>query len=232
MTDQLVALPFLGLNPLPWQRPSLGTFSTWINRTPTALSTATATDNPNGLPLVIQAKEDAQSSYALTALLKPAPASTPWTITVAVAGVSNCAKGGVWFYPIVLRNSGTDKAVAFTWGSQPANLNQVAIAQVSHFTNVSTGQSATQELLTATADMGFPFSDYFAWFRIRNDGTNLVFSVSQEGVLFLDLPYSETLASFIGAVDQVGFGVERLNNPAASFTPDVAIPLWSWVEGP
>lgn len=226
---QRVALPYFGMDPLPWQRPALSAFTSWINQTPTGKATATATDNPNGLPLVIQAKIDTASGFYMpSALLKAAP-TAPWTITVAVAGVANYASAGNYYYPLLLRNSSNDKAVAFAWAFTLNGSTVQTQAAVWHFTGVSTGQSATQST-AGPQDAGFPFPDYFGWFRIENDGTNLNFSISQEGVLFLPHPHTETLASFIGAVDQVGFGVDRLNQVGISFTPDAAIPLWSWVE--
>jgi hypothetical protein len=77
-------LPFFGNQTnTPWVRPSLSTFSTWLNQTDAGShvadpSTASATDNPNGLPLVIRGGTDGDTNI-LTGLLKPVAGPPPWT---------------------------------------------------------------------------------------------------------------------------------------------------------
>jgi hypothetical protein len=226
-------LPFFGNQTnTAWVRPSLSTFSTWLNQTPPGLATATADDGANGLPLIIQTVDDG-SLYQITGLLK-SMGPPPWTITVALAGISNISSGAVSFYPIVLRNSVSDKAVALIWWGGNATVSgNGGSVQITHWTNVSSGTSPLSTPGGASNQgFGFPFPDYIAWFRIHNDGTNLTFSISQEGALFLPLPYTETLASFIGSVDQVGFGVDRLNDGNSQTGSDISVAsaLWSWVE--
>lgn len=230
-------LPFFGIKTLNgWSRPAAASFSTWINQTPSGLLTATLTDNPDTLPLIVEAAIDS-NFYTLSAVLKSRGAA-PWTLTAAVAGIANACGAGVWFHPLVLRNSGTDRAVSLQWTGGTGNSDfsgggLAAQTQIIRWADVSTGAAATRTVPgsgnTNTA-FGFSFSDYFAWFRVSSDGTTLTFSISQEGVLFLPLGYSETLADFLVTVDQVGFGVERLNNnnPATGLLSACA--LWNWLE--
>jgi hypothetical protein len=219
----------------------LETFSTWINQTPSGLSAATATEGAGALPIVLQGLADGVLSfnpvYTLTGKLKSIGAP-PWEITVAMAGASNLsAVTGVAWHPLILRNSISDKAISVQWTQQQSPASPVqSSATVIHWENASTGASATRTQPSSGSaainggDWGWPFSDYFNWLRIANDGTNLTFWVSQEGILFLQLPYSETLASFITSVDQVGFGFDRANLGGYDPNPAIAGLLWNWVE--
>jgi hypothetical protein len=78
--------------------------------------------------------------------------------------------------------------------------------------------------------MSFP--DYFAWFRIVNDGVNTSYWISPEGVLWKQM-YTEASGAFLGTISKVGFGLERANNgsdPGIVGDVNSSILLWSWVE--
>jgi hypothetical protein len=172
-------LPFFGNN-TPWVRPSLATFSTWLNQHPAGLSLATATDYANGFPLVLSTlHDDLTSNGCLTALLKPIGAP-PWTITAAMAAFSTLAtpsaSGQIYFEPIILYDSQNDRVVSMIWwgGGCVVNVSpgQVRIAHYADTVLDSGSQSFVSDV-----GKGFPFPDYFAWFRVHNDRANLTFSI-------------------------------------------------------
>jgi hypothetical protein len=224
-------LPFFGNQTFnPWVRPGLAQFTTWINQAPgtvgsDTIAAATATDNIGGLPLVVQAKLDAPGGQVLTALTKAAPAGSSWTITVAFAGFSPVGKSAVvGFYPFVLYDSVQDKALALTWYNGAGPLDGF------EFTDTVPESGSVVEK-GPFGDLGFPFSDYFEWFRVINDGTNLKFYISPDGLIYSEI-YTVTIASLSLTINKVGFGFDRFKfaNATTSITADLSAILWSWVE--
>src|SRR5258706_12746045 len=135
---QRVALPYFGMDPLPWRRPGLSiggsgnNFTSWLNQVDGG-DTATATDNANGLPLVLRAGFDL-AQHCPTGLLKASP-TPPWTITVALAGFSNAfSTTTINVCPLILQAAGG--ALVFiawygTFGSGPAfNVFSVANSSI------------------------------------------------------------------------------------------------------
>jgi hypothetical protein len=222
-----VALPFFGLDPLPWQRPSLATFSTWLNHTnPDDGNTATATDNANGLPLVIQGGMEPENigNDCLTALLKPIGAP-PWTIKVLLAGFTVGASP--YALPLVLYDSGNDKAQALAWWPTPT-AGAYGKTRIIEYTGTVPGDSSS---FVSADGKGFNFPDYRGWFKVDHDGVNITWSISPEGVLFMPI-YSAAADAFLGTIDKVGFGYDRV--PVSAGTQfdgqEFASILWSWVE--
>lgn len=223
-------LPFFGNQTnTAWVRPSLSTFSTWHNQTDAGSnvadpSTASATDNPNGLPLVIRGGTDGDTNI-LTGLLKPVASPPPWTITVALAGFTNVADGSPGFSPIILYDTVHDKAETFRWDASWAGPYGGAV-KVEQWTGTTPG---TRSVVSGNT-YGFQFLDYFAWFRVTNDGVNLTYYMSPDGLLFEEI-YSEPSGSFLGTVNKVGFGYDRAGSGDYISPGQVADAiLWSWVE--
>jgi len=218
---QRVALPFFGLDPLPWVRPAAGGFPTWYNQTPAGKSTATLVDNANGLPLVMDVKQD-MTQYLVTAVVKSKGAA-PWTISTGQAAFGVCHSGLFINYPLVLVNSVSKKAILLSWYlGNASDGGRVTLIKVPDIT------VAAASITESDLGYGFPAQDYFEWFRVVNDGTNLNFFISPEGQLWLPI-FVEPLATFIGSIDQIGYGIERLKqNPVGQI--DVAALLWNWVE--
>ena len=96
------------------------------------------------------------------------------------------------------------------------------------FENVTDYDNITESSNQLEVASGFAFPDYFGWFRLTNDGTNIKFYISPEGVLFKQV-YQELADSFLGTIDKVGFGFERATPTVTAFSSASAI-LWSWVE--
>lgn len=186
-------------------------------------SLATATDNTGGLPLVVNAdfpySATSITTPYITALLKPI-GSPPWTIDEGAASVVSYSGGTA---PLVLYNSTSDKALVITVSMSAAGWTAY------HYNNVSNPALTTLSTIINGAVTDF----YFAWWQIVNDGTNLTFGLSGEGIVYLPF-YKEALASFITGVDYVGYGTDR--ESLSIVTAGIPIKglalaiLWNWVE--
>lgn len=117
---------------------------------------------------------------------KAAPA-TPWDLYCRF-NIQSLLGANVQF-GLLLRNSTSGKLTIFTFNSN-TNLS------VQNWTNPTTFSGQ----LTSTA----PTLPRW-WLRVNNDGTNLSFYQSPNGVDW-DLFFTQTLAVFMGSVDQVGLG--------------------------
>lgn len=193
----------------------------------------TATDHEGGLPLILKADQlaaDRGGAPYLVALLKDTPAAAPWSITVALAAMSASTIGpdGVctWWYPLVLYDSNADKAIVCLWfplGYGGGNVRFMHFDDTLPYT-INYSFVGDQE---AT---GFPFDDYFEWFKVEHDGTNLIFSISPEGALWFPI-WSEPAAGFLTTIDKVGFGLDRSKiNTLSSTNRDAVSILWQWAE--
>jgi len=226
-----VPLPFVGTAPVVgWTRPSLEAFDTWLNQ-----GDATASDGDGGLPLSISTVVgDANTTSNVAGLFKSI-GSAPYTITCAFAGSSNLVPsretGANAWIPIMLQDADSNVA-AFIWYSI-GYVSYVALVTYMPAYPVGSGQT-----LVSTEDYGFSFITYFEWFRLENDGTNLVGSVSDEGQDWQQV-FSIALTD-VGISDFVsaGFGMDLsyAANAAASQSVDPATvyqsaKLWQWVEG-
>lgn len=195
---------------------------------------AVATDNPNGMPLIMRASGAFYTVPigALTALLKPIGAA-PWTISNAFAtqdGADIVAGNTMPCAPaIILYNSSSGKAIIFAVGTSPgANAQWPTYWAIAHYDDARTIAGPVQ------TNAGVLFSPYFGWWQIQNDGTDLTYLISGEGTDYVNVrpttasrALTESLASFIGSVDYVGFGVDR-----GEMFPnlDTLSILWNWVE--
>ena len=143
----------------------------------------------------------AQAGGNFHAVLQTAP-SAPFTyvakVQIGVSATSNTALGGFFLY-----NTGSTKIIAAGFDMHSGNL------QVYHFTGSAYDASPYNAL-----PLGFTAFQY-VYLQVVNDGTNLKFSVSHSGVpgSFIQF-YTETLASFIAAVSEIGlFGNFNATSP-------------------
>ena len=172
--------------------------TTWINQ-----STATAADTAAGIAITSQTA----AGGVLNALSKAAPA-TPYSFTALAlyagtgANYNNVALG--WY----------DGTKAVTVNLIPGSgMWVMAWASATSYT-------------TSLANLGGP-APYHMWLKIKNDGTNLSFLYSMDGVNFLTL-YSATVASAPGGLanyNTVFFGVSPWTTAPALAT------LAAWAQG-
>jgi hypothetical protein len=177
------------------------------------------------LPLVIRGGTDA-SGHVLTGLLKPVIGSPPWTITVALAGFANKAEASPNFMPIILYDSADDKAETLDWFTSWGG-PYGGVTEVEQWSGATPGDSRS----IGGVGYGFPFLDYFAWFRrVKDDGTNITYYISPDGLQFEEV-YSEPSGSFLGTINKVGFGYDRVGDGNGVSPSEVAdVILWGWQE--
>lgn len=139
-------------------------------------------------------------------LLKKAAPATPWVITSLVqidARLASYSRMG-----IAMRESGTGQIMT------------VALVHAGGLSvDVAKHNSASSFNATA-ASLGFGSWPSPAWLRIADDGTNVVFSYSLDGVNFVQL-FSEARTTFLPP-DEVGIVGDSSQAAAASW--------FSWVE--
>jgi hypothetical protein len=233
-------LPFFGTQTSnTWVRPGLSEFNSWINQVDsyggTAPTTATAVDYAStlstpGLPLVVTfGVGGSYPGAAFPRILLKSIGAPPWTITVAFAAFSNV--GANIFIPIYLYDTPDQTGEEFFW-YQNSNAGEPVFdpVEIHHQTNVNDPTTITDTSVTQGQTYGFPYPDYFHWFRVQNDGTTITYSISPDGLLFKPV-YSEAANSFLGTIDKVGFGGDPINSDLDSARlASVSAILWSWVE--
>ena len=171
-------------------------------------------------PLLLATESVGSANLSLlTGILMPIGVP-PWEITVGVAGVLTCAspQTPAWA-PIILFNSAENKAVTLTWYEYDYPTPRPAVS-LRHYDQLISTEAPTDVVIKYTS------SGYFVWFRISNDGTNLTFSVSFEG-LYFQLFAQEAANAFVSSFDYVGTGFDS----KASLAGDqAAAPIWNWVQ--
>lgn len=221
-----------------WSRPGLDiggsgdNFTTWLNQ-----GSATATDNSDGLPLVIRddVTTDDQTSN-LIGVLKPIGAP-PWTITCSFAASANYSSAvlsgeGLIYAPIILNDSTSGKAVVLWWlfYSLAGGGTVASVAYATHYPDTAPGNAINR---VSSVGPGFSAIQYLSWFRVINDGTTLTFQISDEGLEFETI-YTESATALVPSFDTVGFGMDTA--PLAAFAQGLTPPgilsakLWNWVQ--
>jgi hypothetical protein len=138
-------------------------------------------------------------AFHIDLITQPQPASTPWTITIKMALPVSVANtwAGLCVY---------DGTKLITW----AVFNNAGL-KYSRWTNVSTNSSDTAQTST-----GLAFGWTYTYLRIKNDGTNLIFSYSPNGVVwYTDVTESKT--AFLSATTYVGIAI--VQSGAGTITP-------------
>ena len=163
-------------------------FSTWTNR-----GAVEASKSEVGGALSITAAKLA--SNALVMYVKTAP-STPYTVTFGVIHMNwqvATNLGGVCF-----RETSSSKIT--TWAFEQAN----GAVLVNNWTNHTTK-------LGASTFEGFASVGPLLWWRIADDGVNLIFSISTDGRVFEQRSSLVRGAHFDTAPDEYGFCVDSAN---------------------
>lgn len=144
--------------------------------------------------------------------IKSAPA-TPYTITAAFLDANlgkNYASCG-----LIFRESGSGKLN--TMAHTVFNAGDSAALEIVKFTNPTLYSSPHYVTALPLTPVGL------VWYRIADNGTNRIFSVSPDGVNWIQV-FSVTRTDFLTA-DQVGFYAETTNN-----LYDMGMTLVSWKQ--
>lgn len=130
------------------------------------------------------------------------PPSTPWKITTRVALRNSAVQP---FAGLVVRNSSSAKLIVLGIGIATTAWSGIRLGAYK-FTNATTFSATILDQVLAAAYLP-------TYFQIENDGTNLKYKVSWIGTEDADWIQigSETLATFISSVDQIGLVVDSNN---------------------
>lgn len=163
--------------------------------------TAVAADSTYGITII------APSAASNIRFLRSntAPPATPYSIIVRAQPLFYGSGATTTPTAVILRNSGTGRIFLFnTHGGAGSNPG----VTVSKYTAYGTFSAN----LLAPTPTGWMAS--LPWFKVTNDGTNLTFYLSPDGEAW-DQVATETLATFISSVDQIGVGVQVISGRAA-----------------
>jgi hypothetical protein len=183
-----------------------GTGATWDL---SIIDLASAADGSSGTPLIIEADTVLGGSvgfFTLSGVMTPIGVSAPWTVTVAISAVP--LQNG--FCTIFLFDSSSNIAAAFdvTYLKVITNANDPATATVSAIASQYNALS-------------------WQWMKIQNDGTNLIFSFSDDNISFLT-GVTKSLTFFGASFNFVGLGI--LRNADTIPIAKAKIALWNFTQ--
>jgi hypothetical protein len=151
------------------------------------------------------------SSENVVARVKSAP-STPYVITAFILG--NLLTKSFLSYGLLFRESGTGELVILrVVGVGGAGGVQLNVDKL----NSPTSYSAAYDTFNAMGPI--------YWFRIADNGTNRICSISSDGQTWLDV-HSVGRTDFLTA-DQVGFFVETVNQATPNFDSFASVLSWN-----
>ena len=173
--------------------PAAATFPTIINGG-SASPAPSVTDQTYGM---VFDSSVTQGGDRIRAAMQAIPHATTFTLTVGVR---------ITMAAINFRSCG----LFLTDGTKFIGIHQQSsIVQVTRYTNLTTFSVNSAAMATTSRAQWY--------FRIQGDGTNLIFSFSQDGRNFVEL-YRELVGAFMGGLTLCGIG----GNANASTTPPVA----------
>jgi len=161
---------------------------TWQNQ-----DGATAVDmNSGGIILT----DPTKATDGLSSLIRTAP-SAPYTITAAF--IPMWKNLNTPSFGVVVRESGTGKLSNMSW-SKGSNL------VASNYTNDTTFSAD----IKASEEWSSPSGP--VWLRIEDDNTDLNFSMSMDGIHFIQFATQGRTSFMAGGPDQVGVVINNLNS--------------------
>lgn len=168
------------------------------------IGSATGVDIAGSCGFSLYMPPQAANNLRVWAIAAPTP---PWTLSVWAGGLAD--PQGTQFM-IGAKETGAG-------GKLSSVFNRFNAVGTHHWTDPTTfGASAN---VTACSGMPFGF-----WLRVEDDNTNLDFSVSQDGVTWLQIG-TELRTSYLSSVDQLFFGLNDNNN-----TFGILATVYAWVE--
>jgi hypothetical protein len=170
----------------PLSKPVLSDY-TWVNQ-----GTAAATDLSNALLL----EQSAVSGNNYRMLVRAAPA-TPWTLTIAFQPHTARQSGNA--HGLVLRESSTGKFIAMHM--------IIAALSVTYYDNPTTTNTTP---ISGSVGVNYLQGPLW-WFRVNDDGTNLAFRVSGNGVVWAQIGSFGRALHLASGPDQIGLGVQSAN---------------------
>jgi hypothetical protein len=166
---------------------------TWVNQ-----GSATLADSGDGLYMEAPTTNDNAHNQRIAVITAP---STPWSLTVCFF-INYGATYDTWdYFGLVARESGTGEL--YTWRSLPWFGKSVQ-----HY-NSPTSINTT----LVTEDVTRAYS----WFCITDDGTDIIFRHSTNGVQFFTITSESRTARLAAGADQIGFAINAGSSGGETF---------------
>lgn len=137
---------------------------------------------------------------------------TPYTITALVRS-DYTVSATTQFAGLVFRESGTGKLFTFA-------LYANGLVQATKYTNDTTFSAALAGSITVLNLAG-----HWHWIRIKDDGTNLIFSISRDGVNFVQVGSQGRTVFMAGGPNQIGL-CANVDSSVGGFASSFA----SWLQ--
>jgi hypothetical protein len=181
---------------------------TWVNQ-----STSVAADVGGTISIVAPAT----SGENCRILARTAP-GTPYAVVAAIQGLA-IYESGAPSLGIGFRESGTGKLHTFGFGITNTNSQRLVLYD---FTDPDTygGTSRLSGLNDKWIHIGSPTQ----WLKIEDTGTNLVYSVSLDGIVWVEMLSHSRTAHMSGGPDEVFFYINM--NSATDYTGVVRLVHW------
>lgn len=191
----------------------------WTTANLGAHGSLTSTNGPDYL-----IGSSSSNSDFLSAAYMAAPGSTPYSFTARCAAdysgiIEGIARGSI--------TSGNNIGFSIGWtdGTKYLMLTLEAYGSSPYWDLVVIAWTNDTSVSTTHNGQAFngigPMTDF--WFKIQNDGTNLNFFISVDGINFYQF-YTETITHFLSAATDVAWGTYGHNESAA-------IVLYDWTQG-
>ena len=174
---------------------------TWVNQ-----GSATATDQ-NGTIIL---RAPAAAGENMRALVRTAP-SPPYVYIAAMQAVA--FREGIPNYGIGFRQNSSGKMMVLQIVCDSSNPKRVAVYRFASATALSVSPGGT-----ALAPLSFTHIGKYVWFRIEDDNTNLKFSISCDGIDFIQvLSESRTNLMLTTGPDEVLFNINNQGSTSNEF---------------
>lgn len=160
------------------------------------------------------------ANYNFRLRVKAAPA-TPWTLLVAILhkhGNNGVIAAGVTgeFSGLVLRESSTGKLITLGMGGIDSGNLGIVSQRLNSPTSFNGNQATTY----------WQFTPGVSWLRIIDDGTDLTWEVSYDGVEFVEIKKEPRLTFLTVGPNQIGYCVNSNENASL----DAFMSILSWTE--
>ena len=182
--------------------PVAANFATWFNQ-----STATLVDHTEAIVLT-KPSHGGTAQCSAVAQLTPA---APWVLESKVIAAPPFIKNFMWS-GIMVGDTATGSMITMSNGYN----NLIRIAS---WTNGTTYGATLSETTGTTIG-------WWEWWKIEDDGVDLIFSVSREGLEWLEI-YSQARTTFLANPDSVGPAVQPTNQGSPTYKAWATVQSWN-----
>ena len=181
--------------------PVAANFAVWFNQ-----GTAVLVDHGNAVTLT-KPNHGAAAQVSAPAQLTP---TAPWTLVAKVLAAPPFIKNFTWS-GIMVGDTATGRLITMSNGYNN-------LLRIGTWTNGTTYGSTLSE--TTGTSIG-----WWEWWKIEDDGIDLIFSVSREGLEFLEI-FRHARTTWLANPDAVGPAVQPTNQGAPTYKAWATVQSW------